>query len=128
MPIGAPGMLVGAVPSITVTTVEGTLEAGDTVVLYTDGVTDVSPPHGIDPDALARMVAKAAEGEVSAEDIAGRLGDAIEEVLPISERNDDVRAGGRPRHLSAASQSQSPASDGVRQRRDLLARPCRPLG
>jgi PAS domain S-box-containing protein len=89
-PIGKAGMLVGAVPSITVTTVDGVLEPGDTVVLYTDGVTDVSPPHGIDPEALARMVAKAAEGEVSAEDIAARLGNAIEEVLPISERNDDV--------------------------------------
>ncbi len=88
--IGEPGMLVGAVPSITVTTVEGTLQPGDTVVLYTDGVTDVSPPHGIDPDALERMVAKAAEGDPSAEEIAVRLGDLIEEVLPISERNDDV--------------------------------------
>ena len=36
------------------------------------------------------MVAKAAEGEVSAEQIAARLGNAIEAVLPISERNDDV--------------------------------------
>ena len=83
-------MLVGAVPSITVTTVEGTLESGDTVVLYTDGITDVSPPHGIDPNALAEMVAKAADGDTSAEDVAAHLGDAIEEVLPISERNDDV--------------------------------------
>ncbi len=89
-PIGAPGMLVGAVPSITVAPVEGKLQRGDTLVLYTDGVTDVAPPHGIDPDALAQMVAKAAEGEISAEEIAARLGDEIEEVLPISERNDDV--------------------------------------
>ena len=89
-PIGAPGMLVGAVPSITVAPVEGSVQRGDTLVLYTDGVTDVAPPHGIDPEALARMVAKAAEGEVSAEQIAARLGEAIEAVLPISERNDDV--------------------------------------
>ncbi len=88
--IGAPGMLVGAVASIVTTTVEGRLQRGDTVVLYTDGVTDVSPPHGIEPDALGRMVSKAAEGGVSAEDIAARLGEAIEEVLPIKERNDDV--------------------------------------
>ena len=89
-PIGGPGMLLGAVSPISVTTVEGTLGSGDTVVLYTDGVTDVSPPHGIDPNALAGMVAKAAEGDPSAEDVAARLGEAIEEVLPISERNDDV--------------------------------------
>jgi PAS domain S-box-containing protein len=89
-PIGAPGMLVGAVPSITVAPVEGSVQRGDTLVLYTDGITDVAPPHGIDPEALAQMVAKAAEGEVSAEQIAARLGNAIEAVLPISERNDDV--------------------------------------
>jgi hypothetical protein len=36
------------------------------------------------------MVAKAAEGDLTAEDVAARLGEAIEEVLPMSERNDDV--------------------------------------
>ena len=70
--------------------VERQRAAGRHRLLYTDGVTDVAPPHGIGPEALAQMVAKAAEGEVSAEQIAARLGDAIEAVLPISERNDDV--------------------------------------
>jgi serine phosphatase RsbU (regulator of sigma subunit) len=88
--VGSPGMLVGAVPSITVTPVEGRLERGDTLVLYTDGVTDVSPPHGLDPDALEKLVARACERETDAEDIAVGLGREIEEVLPISERNDDV--------------------------------------
>ena len=88
--VGSPGMLVGAVPSITVTPVEGRLERGDTLVLYTDGVTDVSPPHGLDPDALEKLVARATERETDAEDIAVGLGREIEEVLPISERNDDV--------------------------------------
>jgi PAS domain S-box-containing protein len=88
--VGSPGMLVGAVPSITVTPVDGRLERGDTVVLYTDGVTDVSPPHGLDPDALEKLVARATERETDAEDIAVALGREIEEVLPISERNDDV--------------------------------------
>ncbi len=89
-PIGVPGTLVGAVKAISVTTTTGELMAGDTVVLYTDGVTDVSPPHGLEPAALAGIVGKATEGGGSAEDIAVRLGDAIEDLLPISERNDDV--------------------------------------
>jgi serine phosphatase RsbU (regulator of sigma subunit) len=59
-------------------------------VLYTDGVTDVSPPYGLDPDALEKLVARATEGETDAEDIAVALGREVEEVLPISERNDDV--------------------------------------
>ena len=88
--VGSPGMLVGAVESITVTPVEGTLGPGDTLVLYTDGVTDLSPPHGLDPDALEKLVARATEGETDAEEIAVALGREIEEVLPISERNDDV--------------------------------------
>ena len=110
---GSPGMLVGAVPSITVTPVEGRLERGDTLVLYTDGVTDVSPPHGLDPDELEKLVARACERETDVEDIAVGLGREIEQVLPISERNDDVACRDRARHLSTASQSQSPASDGL---------------
>jgi len=89
-PVGAPGMLVGAVPSITVTPVEATLRRGDTLVLYTDGVTDVSPPHGLDPEALEKLVARASERQTDAEEIAVALGREIEDVLPISERNDDV--------------------------------------
>jgi PAS domain S-box-containing protein len=88
--IGVPGTLVGAVEAISVTTTTGELTTGDTVVLYTDGVTDVSPPHGLDPAALTGIVRKATEGGGSAEDVAGRLGDAIEDLLPIIERNDDV--------------------------------------
>ena len=89
-PIGVPGTLVGAVKSISVTTTEGKLAPGDTVVLYTDGVTDVAPPHGLDPEALAGVVRRATADGASAEEVAVRLGDAIEEVLPIRERNDDV--------------------------------------
>ena len=81
-------MLVGAVPSITVTPVEGRLGRGDTLVLYTDGVTDVSPPHGLDPDALENR-RRAPRGDRRGRH-RRRLGREIEEVLPISERNDDV--------------------------------------
>ncbi|HTN81267.1 MAG TPA: SpoIIE family protein phosphatase, partial [Acidimicrobiales bacterium] len=88
--VGIPGMLLGAIDSVTVHPVDGVLDVGDTLVLYTDGVTDVSPPYGIEPDELEKMAADAAAGEQSAESIAARFGDAIEEVLPISEREDDV--------------------------------------
>ena len=88
--LGVPGTLVGAVATISVTTTEGELASGDTVVLYTDGVTDVAPPNGLDPEGLAALMRRATAGEGSAEEVAVRLGDAIEEHLPIRERNDDV--------------------------------------
>ena len=88
--LGVPGTLVGAVSTISVTTTESELASGDTLVLYTDGVTDVAPPHGLDPEGLAVLVRTATAGEGSAEEVAVRLGDAIEERLPIGERNDDV--------------------------------------
>jgi sigma-B regulation protein RsbU (phosphoserine phosphatase) len=88
--LGVPGTLVGAVDAISVTTTEGELTSGDTVVLYTDGVTDIAPPNGLDPEGLAALVRSTTAGGGSAEEIAVRLGDAIEEHLPIRERNDDV--------------------------------------
>ena len=88
--IGQPGTLLGVVPSIEATPATTRLVAGDTVVLYTDGVTDVAPPHGLEPDALAQIVTAAARAGGSAEDIAARLGEAIEAAYPITQRDDDV--------------------------------------
>jgi serine phosphatase RsbU (regulator of sigma subunit) len=60
------------------------------LVLYTDGVTDVPPPHDLDLDVLVPIVRDAAAGAASAEVVADRLGAVIHEQLPLSRRNDDV--------------------------------------
>jgi serine phosphatase RsbU (regulator of sigma subunit) len=49
-------MLAGIFDNITVETERVTLDRGDRVVFYTDGVTDLPPPYGIDPDRLADLV------------------------------------------------------------------------
>jgi PAS domain S-box-containing protein len=88
--IGRPGTLLGALSTVNATTETIDLEAGDTLVLYTDGVTDVAPPRDLDGDALVRLVTEATAVEGTATDVLLRLGDAIQAVLPIPERNDDV--------------------------------------
>ena len=88
--VGRPGTLLGVVGSLQTSTVGTDLGRGDTLVLYTDGVTDLAPPHHIEPDALAALVAEAATGAESAEEVAGRLGAAIHAQVPIPDRTDDV--------------------------------------
>jgi serine phosphatase RsbU (regulator of sigma subunit) len=59
-------------------------------VLYTDGATDVRPPHDLDPARLLALVDQAAHSSSTAEGVADRLHDALEAVLPFDQRNDDI--------------------------------------
>jgi sigma-B regulation protein RsbU (phosphoserine phosphatase) len=88
--IGRPGTLLGVLPEIHTTTSEVLLRPGDTLILHTDGVTDVRPPYDLDPDRVLSLAAEAADGSRTADDVATRLGLAIDSVLPIPDRNDDV--------------------------------------
>ena len=88
--IGRPGTLLGVLPEIDTTTSEMLLRAGDTLILHTDGVTDVRPPYDLDPDRVIGLAAEAADGSRTADDVATRLGLAIHRVLPIPDRHDDV--------------------------------------
>ncbi|MDQ1426489.1 MAG: hypothetical protein QOD72_3987, partial [Acidimicrobiaceae bacterium] len=47
--IGHPGTLLGVLPTVSATTGLVRLDIGDTLVLYTDGVTDARPPHHLHP-------------------------------------------------------------------------------
>jgi PAS domain S-box-containing protein len=87
---GEVGSLLGVLPALQLHTASVALGPGDTLVFYTDGVTDVPPPHDLDPDTFATMVGQAADGATSAELVADRLGRSLHEVLPVAERNDDV--------------------------------------
>jgi serine phosphatase RsbU (regulator of sigma subunit) len=87
---GAYGSLIGVFPQINLTTTTVDLEPGDTVVLYTDGATDLAPPHGFSASEFTAFVRTAAEGATSAEELADRLHAGLSSVLPIEERGDDI--------------------------------------
>jgi PAS domain S-box-containing protein len=88
--IGRPGTLLGVLSEIETTTAEVLLRPGDTLMLHTDGVTDVRPPYELDPERVMSLAAEAADGARTADDIATRFGLAIHRVLPIPDRHDDV--------------------------------------
>jgi len=88
--VGEPGTLLGSMRTTRSTTATAQLGSGDTVVLYTDGLTDVRPPHSLSPAELRALVGRAACAGTTADQVAHALGEAIAAVLPIPERNDDL--------------------------------------
>ena len=85
-----PGTLLGVFAKVKVTPETIILQPGDTLVLYTDGITDVRPPHDLDDEALIDLIRAAAYGAHGAKTVTARLLDRIEHVLPIAQRNDDL--------------------------------------
>lgn len=88
--VGVPGSLIGAFDGARSTTCETGLRAGDSMVLYTDGVTDLPPPHGMDLSEMLGAVARAGRAGTSADQVAANLGDEIASKLPLTDRNDDI--------------------------------------
>ncbi len=88
--VGKPGSLIGAFETAKVTTCIAELRAGDAMLLYTDGITDLPAPHGLDCDEMVAIVARAGQRARSADDVASNLGDVISAKLPLTERNDDI--------------------------------------
>lgn len=66
------------------------LEPGEALVFYTDGATDVRPPHGLTATEFARIVFDATAKAPNAEAIADNIHQALALILPLDERNDDV--------------------------------------
>ena len=87
--IGTPGSLLGVFEDITGTVDELRLAPGDCVVLYTDGATDLPPPHGLDEAAFTALVERAG-GCRSANDLADRIQTELETILPFTRRDDDI--------------------------------------
>jgi serine phosphatase RsbU (regulator of sigma subunit) len=77
-------------PQVRVTARTTRLEAGDTVVLYTDGVTDLRPPAGLTAQDVAAMVGQAVATAPGADATAECLRRSIEAIRPIPERGDDI--------------------------------------
>ncbi len=84
------GTLIGVYDDVKVTTSTVELRPGDAVVLYTDGVTDVAPPHAITDEALVTLVSRAAVQTESAEELADRLEAELAAILSLEQRRDDI--------------------------------------
>jgi serine phosphatase RsbU (regulator of sigma subunit)/PAS domain-containing protein len=87
---GRPGTLLGVFEQIRTTVWTVDLEPGDTIVLYTDGVTDLPAPHGLSPAAVEELVGCASAGGAQAADVAEALGRRLASIRPIEDRSDDI--------------------------------------
>jgi serine phosphatase RsbU (regulator of sigma subunit) len=87
---GTSGSLIGVFDDIDLTTTTLDLHPGDAVVLYTDGATDVAPPHGLSEREFTDLVRQACQDAPSATLIADRVHLALSSILSIDERNDDI--------------------------------------
>jgi serine phosphatase RsbU (regulator of sigma subunit) len=94
--LGEPGTLLGVFPDITVQPATTELAPGDVVVLYTDGLTDLSPPHNrtegdiVDlvrnlPRTRADVIADAIKAFVSGEVADEQMDDVALVVLRIAD-------------------------------------------
>lgn len=67
---GAQGPLVGIFPDVDFTAVQVVLEAGDLVLLYTDGIVELRGPEGVFGDELLRAQLAASAGRPAGEAVA----------------------------------------------------------
>jgi PAS domain S-box-containing protein len=88
--LGTPGTLLGAFDDVRLESVEDHLAPGDSMVLYTDGICDVAPPHGLNEDEVHELIAAAGAAADDAEAIADGVHDRLAEVLPVDDRSDDI--------------------------------------
>jgi serine phosphatase RsbU (regulator of sigma subunit) len=86
---GRPGTLAGVLPRLEIAVTTTSLAPGDTAVLYTDGLTDVPPPHDIGDLEMTSIVADAARAE-TAECVAESIRQRFDSILSFERRNDDM--------------------------------------
>jgi len=77
-------------PTIDITVDSYDLGPGDSVLLYTDGITDLGPPNELSEEQFVELVSDTIDKETNAEEIAVAVGRAIESLVPIKQRHDDV--------------------------------------
>lgn len=88
--VGEPGMLLGVFDEISAEPVGTRLYTGDTVVLYTDGITDRPPPYDIDQATLEAVIGRCATASATADDVLDTLGVEVERLSEGQLRQDDV--------------------------------------
>lgn len=87
---GEYGGLVGVFDKVTARPVTVHAAAGDTLVLYTDGLTDVPPPHLLDGQQTLDLMVSCCGGRAGATTVADRLESGIAERLRLHDRPDDI--------------------------------------
>jgi GAF domain-containing protein len=87
--LGRPGTLLGVFDTIRTVTEQIILEPGDTVVFYTDGVTDLPPPYGRTENDLARLIDDL-PADLSADEVKDAIRADLVTRVPDPERHDDV--------------------------------------
>jgi PAS domain S-box-containing protein len=63
---------------------------GDTIVLFTDGVTDLPPPHALAGDELLGLVEEAVRSTAHPQNAVARLLESLDTRTPFTSRQDDV--------------------------------------
>jgi PAS domain S-box-containing protein len=84
------GPLAGAIDVATFREEKLRIGPGDTIVLFTDGVTDLPPPHALAEDDLLAMVEEAVRSTIDPQRAVVRLLEDLDARTPFSGRQDDV--------------------------------------
>jgi serine phosphatase RsbU (regulator of sigma subunit) len=87
--VGVPGTILGMLDHLDSTEAAVDLDEGDLVLFYTDGLTDVPPPHGLTADDVAHMAELAGHAS-SAEHVVDEIQRLVNEHLPMAMRHDDI--------------------------------------
>ncbi|HKY16295.1 MAG TPA: SpoIIE family protein phosphatase [Microthrixaceae bacterium] len=87
--LGRPGTLLGVLDDMKLDVVEAVLDVGDVVVFYTDGITDLRPPHDRTEEDVVALLGSLATDR-SAEQIAEAIDASLNDELGGAERRDDV--------------------------------------
>ncbi len=87
---GEPGTLLGLFEDTRSSTTSMMLLPDDFVVLYTDGVTDLPPPHALAPEEVCQLIDEAVPTRATADELAAALGEALGSRVPFAERDDDI--------------------------------------
>jgi PAS domain S-box-containing protein len=88
--IGQNGTLLGVFPELSCEPVALGLDPGDVVVFYTDGATDIPPPHDVSVEQFTALVDRAVRPGSTAEAIADRIRGELDAIQAMDERDDDI--------------------------------------
>ena len=87
------GMAVGAIPGAKYTIKHISIEPGDTIFMYTDGVPEARSPSGsfyTEARLLALIEEEVAKGEINAQNLVTRLTNEVNTFVDVADPSDDI--------------------------------------